>query len=119
VFEECIGSAGRLTRFLASPRCSFRGRTYEEGHFVMARRIVIIGLFVVLAQLATGCHICEHFRAKKHFKHHGYGYADPCSCSCASGTVEAPIIPGDSLPAPKKMPSATMNSRPVLTSFDK
>jgi hypothetical protein len=84
----------------------------------MARRIVIIGLFVVLAQLATGCHLCEHFRHKHHFKHHDY--ADPCSCSCASGTVEAPIIPGESLPAPKKMPSTTMsNPRPVLTSFDK
>jgi hypothetical protein len=87
----------------------------------MARRLVIIGLFVALSQLATGCcHICNHLRAKKMAKHHGYGYVDPCSCHGSSPAgIEAPIVPHEPLPIPKKMPATTMNPKPVLTSFDK
>lgn len=103
----------------------------------MARRLAIIGLFMVLAHMATGCHLCGHFKAKKQLRqqyrgqHHvpayghgyGYGYADPCSCSSSSAAgIEAPILPngGESLPLPKKMPATTMNNtKPVLTSFDK
>lgn len=95
----------------------------------MARRLAVIGLLVVLSQLATGCHICEHIRAKKAYKqayrgHHGFhGYVDPCACSCSSphAAIDAPVLPAqESLPIPKKMPATTMNPKqPILTSYDK
>lgn len=88
----------------------------------MARRLGIIGLLVVLAQLATGCHICRHFHAKWHYKHQGYmghPYADPCACSCASPASIEPPFHGEQLPIPKKMPAATMTNNPVLTGFNK
>ncbi len=77
----------------------------------MARRTTVIGLFMALAMLAMGCHH-RHFLCKHHWHH---DYADPCSCSCSSAVLEVPVPTSEPLPAPKRMPSTTMTSNPVLT----
>lgn len=79
----------------------------------MARRILVIALFMVLAPLAMGCHH-KHFLFKKHLRG---GCCEPvadCSC-CGSSPLPAgavaplPVI--EPLPAPKRMPSTEMTGR--------
>lgn len=89
----------------------------------MARRSVIIGLFVVLAQLAMGCNHCGKFHKKHALKHQQY--IDPSACSCASPSpvpsfsTEPPIFPAEQLPIPKKMPATTVTPIPQLTGLQR
>ena len=75
----------------------------------MARRSLVIGLFVVLVQLAMGCHHHKHFR---HRFHNSCCEAVPdCGC-CGSSPIQVaapPVI--EPLPTPKRMPSSELTGR--------
>ena len=76
----------------------------------MARRTLFIGLLVVLAQLAMGCHKhCGGHRAKR------IRHVDDCSCACSSPIGTVPMLESpEPLPAPKRMPAAaTLSPTPV------
>ena len=85
----------------------------------MARRSLIIGLFVVLAQLAMGCQHGGTGEKRLHRKHLHHEVAEPCACanSSSSGSLEPPILPAESIPAPKKMPATSMNNSRVTSGF--
>ena len=74
----------------------------------MARRTLIIGLFVVLAQMATGCHHHKgQYREKHSLRHLQY---QPCDCAGSSPIGTAPYFPAEQIPAPKKMPVTGMTT---------
>jgi hypothetical protein len=88
----------------------------------MARRMLLVGVCVLFAQLASGCcWKCKHSTRAKHGFGHGAAVLDaPCGCSgsspisggpvVVSGTpVLAPVGPAavaEPLPVPKKMQNA-------------
>ena len=76
----------------------------------MARRTVIIGLVVVLTQLATGCCCCKLHRERKAQRQGmAASIGSPCGCACSSPVNTIPYVPAEPLPAPRKMPAAGVN----------
>jgi len=79
----------------------------------MARRSLVIGLFVVLAQLAMGCHHHKHF-LHRHCHDSCCEPVTDCGCygSYPMQSAAPPVI--EPLPAPKKMPSGELTGRERL-----
>ena len=82
-----------------------------EEFIVMVRRTLVIGVFVALAQLASGCCCwCEHIKERRAYRH-GAACEICAPCGCGSTAYASPIIVSpatEPIPLPKKMPTAGM-----------